>query len=52
MACACVSFDAHQCAMIRYRRIDTFGDDASDDPDFEPCECFCHEPQEDEDEFP
>ena len=42
--CACPSTDAQECVEVRYGVTD---DEARD----EPCECACHETDEDDDDF-
>jgi hypothetical protein len=47
--CACPSLSAYSCIRRRYPH-QSMCDDASDDIDFEPCECPCHDEYDSEDE--
>ena len=44
LRCACPHPDRHECARIRDARIDRFDVDFIDDP----CECICHEEEEED----
>lgn len=47
--CCCVSHDANQCAHIRYGRKDCIGELQPFDPSIDdPCDCICHDPEEDD----
>jgi len=51
--CACVSMDAHECARMRDRVSDPFGDAEDDDSHRRACECECHDDDDGElDDYP
>jgi hypothetical protein len=49
--CACPLSDPFDCIAVRYGRERPDSDGRRDDGYNERCECVCHEPNEDDDEF-
>ncbi len=52
-ACSCRQLDRYDCIRARYPRREAsyICDDASDEPDREPCECACHDEFDEEDDY-